>query len=37
MALFLWRRLKLLPGVLAILRVPLEKEAGVITGRERVT
>jgi hypothetical protein len=36
MALFLWRRLNLLPGVLAIFRIPLEKEPGVITGRERV-
>jgi O-antigen/teichoic acid export membrane protein len=35
MALFLWRRLNLLPGVLAIFRVPLEKEPPVITGRER--
>jgi O-antigen/teichoic acid export membrane protein len=36
MALFLWRRLNLLPGVLAIFRIPLEKAPGVITGRERV-
>jgi O-antigen/teichoic acid export membrane protein len=36
MALFLWRRLNLLPGVLAIFRISLEKEPGVITGRERV-
>jgi len=35
MALFLWRRLNLLPGVLAIFRVPLEKEPSVITGRGR--
>src|SRR5262249_46536054 len=37
MALFLWRRLSLLPGVLAIFRLPLEKRLGVVTGRERVT
>jgi O-antigen/teichoic acid export membrane protein len=37
MALFLWRRLNLLPGILAIFRVPLEKEHSVIAGRERVT
>jgi hypothetical protein len=36
MALFLWRRLNLLPGVLAIFRIPLEKAPGVTTGRERV-
>jgi O-antigen/teichoic acid export membrane protein len=36
MALFLRRRLNLLPGVLAIFRIPLGKEQGVITGRERV-
>ncbi len=36
MALFLWRRLNLLPGVLAIFRIPLDKEPGVITGRERI-
>jgi O-antigen/teichoic acid export membrane protein len=36
MALFLWRRLNLLPGVLAIFRVPLQKEHSVIAGRERV-
>jgi O-antigen/teichoic acid export membrane protein len=36
MALFLWRRLNLLPGVLAIRRISLEKALGVITGRERV-
>jgi len=36
MALSLWRRLNLLPGILAIFRMPLEKEPGVITGRERV-
>jgi O-antigen/teichoic acid export membrane protein len=36
MALFLWRRLNLLPGVLAIFRIPLDKAPGVITGRERV-
>jgi len=36
MALFLWRRLNLLPGVFAIVPIPLEKEPGVITGRERV-
>ena len=35
MALFLWRRLNLLPGVLAIFRVPLQKEHSVIAGRER--
>jgi O-antigen/teichoic acid export membrane protein len=35
MALFLWRRLNLLPGVLAIFRVPLQKEPSVIAGRER--
>jgi len=34
MALFLWRRLNLLPGVLAIFRVPLQKEHSVIAGRE---
>jgi O-antigen/teichoic acid export membrane protein len=36
MALFLWRRLNLVPGVLAIFRIPLEKERGVITARERI-
>ena len=36
MALFLWQRLNLLPGVLAIFRIPLDKAPGVITGRERV-
>jgi O-antigen/teichoic acid export membrane protein len=36
MALFLRRRLNLLPGVLAIFRIPLAKEPGVIIGRERV-
>jgi O-antigen/teichoic acid export membrane protein len=36
MALFLRRRLNLLPGVLAIFRLPLEKQPGVITGRGRV-
>jgi O-antigen/teichoic acid export membrane protein len=36
MALFLWRRLNLLPGVLAIFRILLDKAPGVITGRERV-
>jgi O-antigen/teichoic acid export membrane protein len=34
MALFLWRRLNLLPGVLAIFRIPLQKEHSVIAGRE---
>jgi len=37
MALFLWRRLGLLPGVLASFRLPMEKTLGVVTGRERVT
>src|SRR5437899_3830306 len=32
-ALFLWRRVNLLPGVFAIVPIPLEKEPGVITGR----
>ncbi|MDB5604371.1 MAG: hypothetical protein JWP25_1271 [Bradyrhizobium sp.] len=36
MALFLRRRLNLLPGVLANFRIPVEKEQRVITGRERV-
>ena len=36
MALFLRRRLNLLPGVLAFFRIPLEKEQRVITGRERI-
>jgi O-antigen/teichoic acid export membrane protein len=36
MALFLRRRLNLLPGVLTIFRIPLEKQPGVITGRGRV-
>ena len=36
MALFLRRRLNLLPGVLAIFRIPPAKEPGVIIGRERV-
>ena len=36
MALFLWRRLNLLPGVLAIFRILLDKAPSVITGRERV-
>src|SRR5436190_23856678 len=36
MAIFLQRRLNLLPGVLAIFRIPLEKEQRVITGRTRV-
>jgi O-antigen/teichoic acid export membrane protein len=36
MALFLWRRLNLLPGVLAIFRILLDKAPGVITGRDRV-
>jgi O-antigen/teichoic acid export membrane protein len=36
MALFLWRRLNLFSGVFAIFRIPLEKEPGVITDRERV-
>jgi O-antigen/teichoic acid export membrane protein len=35
MALFLWRRLNLLPGVLAIFRIPLEKESDGITGSKR--
>lgn len=35
MALFLWRLLNLLPGILAIFRISLEKAPGVITGRER--
>jgi O-antigen/teichoic acid export membrane protein len=33
MAFFLWRRLNLLPGGLALFRVPLEKESGVISDR----
>ena len=37
MALFLWRRLGLLPGVLASFRLPLERTFGAVTGRERVT
>jgi O-antigen/teichoic acid export membrane protein len=36
MAFFLWRRLNLLSGVLAMFRMPLEKGPGAITGRERV-
>jgi O-antigen/teichoic acid export membrane protein len=36
MALFLRRRLNLLPGVLTVFRIPLEKQPGVITGRGRV-
>lgn len=36
MALFLWRRLNLLPGVLPFFRISLEKEPSVITGRERI-
>ena len=37
MALFLWRRLNLLPGVLAIFRFPPGKDPGVVTGRGRLT
>jgi O-antigen/teichoic acid export membrane protein len=37
MALFLWRRLSLLPGIVANVGHPLEKKLGVVTGRERVT
>jgi O-antigen/teichoic acid export membrane protein len=37
MALFLWRRLSLLPGVLASFRLPRKKKLGFVTGRERVT
>jgi O-antigen/teichoic acid export membrane protein len=36
MALFLLRRLRLLPGMLASIRLPLEKRLGVVTGRGRV-
>jgi O-antigen/teichoic acid export membrane protein len=36
MALFLSRRLNLLPGVLAFFRVPVEKKLGFIPGRERL-
>jgi O-antigen/teichoic acid export membrane protein len=36
MALFLWRGLQLLPGVLAIFRISLEEKPVVITSRERV-
>ena len=36
MAVFLWRRLNLLPGVLAVFRMRLEKGPGAIAGRERV-
>jgi O-antigen/teichoic acid export membrane protein len=37
MALFLWRRLSVLPGVLPMFRIPLKKEPSVLTGRKRVT
>ena len=37
MALFLWRRLGLSPGVLASFRLPLQKTIGVVAGRARVT
>ena len=36
MALFLWRHLNLLPGVLPFFRISLEKEPSVINGRERI-
>jgi O-antigen/teichoic acid export membrane protein len=36
MAIFLWRRLNLLPGVLAIFRIPLPKERHVVAARGRV-
>jgi hypothetical protein len=37
MALLLWRRLGLLPGILASMRLPLEKKPGAITVGERLT